>query len=367
MNKEIVKFFTRFFCRQVFTSPKHLGVICFVVVFISLGILFYGYINSFKQIYINDLKGLYPEIFLEHQGRRVKEWMPGIGLEKEIFEVSRSIVFRFHPDAKDTMLFDVGVRAAGPGRLARIVNDEVADGESADEIWVNEALGQKLEGSKGFDGRGIYLKGRAGEYEYVKVNRFSVLGQRDKDWLVLPAGLADNLKMLFNIAAIYPDNSADPDSIKSTFENRGFRVFQWLDRLPFLNLAVYKVGLQLYLAFMVSTLWLTVFLLLSVFHDMLTEFKRVMRFSIIYGLNEFVIFLVFAVFTVLYAALCYSVSWITLRIVTSLGDEFFPLIGSIPLNKLIFYSFILLLPLLAILTGWSLKRVYSEGYVGAEQ
>lgn len=367
MNKEIATFFISFFFRHVFRSPKHLGVICFVVVFISLGVLFYGYINSFKHIYINDLKGLYPEIFVEHQGKQVKKWEPGIELEKELFEVSRTAAFRFSPDKEDILLFDVGVRAARPDRLEAIVNDPISDTGQTEEIWANESLWQKLDDSKEFDGRGIYLKGRGDKYIYVKINRFKVLGQQDKDWLVMPEKVADNLGMLLNIAAIYPENSVDLEAVKTTFEKRGFRVFQWLDRLPFLNLAVYKVGLQLYLVFMVSTFWLTAFLLLSVFHDLLAEFKKVMKFSIIYGLNEGVVFLIFAGFSVLYAGICYLVSWISLRIVKSAGGGFIPLVDSIPVDDLILCSFIILLPFLMVLTGWSLKRVFREGYVGQEQ
>lgn len=366
MNKDIAKFFIRFFQQQVALSPKHWGVICLLVLFLVFGVLFYGYIDSFKQIYIKSLKGLYPQAYVVPRQDRVKEWMPGISVEKEIFQISQDLRFRFQPDTEDILLFDAGIRASAPSHLSVILNKEPSKPPEK-TAWVNQCLWRKLAGSSGFDGEGIYLKARGQKYEYVKLEKFNMLGQRDKDWLVLSKPMARKLGMLFNIAAIYPEAETDMGAVESTYAAHGYKVFQWTERLPFFNIATYRIGIQLYAVFMLSTVFLIIFLLLSVFHDMLIEFKKVMQFSMIYGLNEFAIFVVFSLFSAVYAIGCHVLAGIVLSVVKVFGADVLPLIDSVAVYALTFYSAAILLPGLILLNIVALRRVYNEGYVAQEE
>lgn len=361
MSKDIAKFFLRFFRQQVVLSLKHWGVICLLVLFLVFGVLFYGYIDSFKQIYIKSLKGLYPQAYVVARQDRVKKWMPGISVEKEIFQISQDLRFRFKPNTEDILLVDAGIRASDPSRLSLILNKEPSNspGKTA---WVNQCLWRKLAGSSGFDGEGIYLKARGQRYEYVEIEKFNLLGQRDKDWLVLSKSMARKLGMLFNIAAIYPEAEIDMKTVESSYAAHGYKVFQWAERLPFFNIATYRTGIQLYAVFMLSTVFLIVFLLLSVFHDMLIEFKKVMQFSMIYGLSEFVVFLVFSLFSAVYAIGCHVLAGIVLSVVKVFGVGVLPLIDSVAVYTLTFYSATILLPGLILLNIVALKRVYNEGY-----
>ncbi|MGM0452468.1 MAG: hypothetical protein ACQERN_04835 [Thermodesulfobacteriota bacterium] len=346
---------------------KHWGVIGLLVVFLIFGVLFYGYIDAFKQIYINGLKGLYPEIYIETQGERVNALMPGIAFEKEIFQISQVFKFRFAPDTTDILLFDVGIRASSPERLPGIVNKAEADNNAVNTVWVNRSLWQKLARSTSFDGEGIYLKGRGGRYKYLKVDRFHLLGQNDKDWLVLSTPMAKDLGMLFNIAAIYPGKNADQQSIESTYAAEGYKVFRWSDRLPFLNIAMYRVGLQLYAVFIAATVFLIAFLVLSVFHDMLIEFKKVIQFSMIYGLNEFLILLVFVLFASVYALGCFFLAGAALSGVKAGFSDVFPMLDTIPAVRFLLYAAVILLPILIVLNAVAVIRVRKEGYVSLEE
>lgn len=367
MNINLIKFFIRFFQNHIFKSPKQLMVFLLLVVFLFFGMVFYVSVDTFEEVYINNIKGFYPEIYIPIHRDEIPKLRPDVlTYHEEVFEVSNEIIFKLTIDEPEKIFLNVGLRAIDGNHLSNIVPLKNVENHQQ-TIWINASFKQKIIKTSNYDGKGIYLKSRRGKFHYVMLSDLDFIsGGENKDWMVFSAALAAQLGILPNIIGVYPSTGADIafEEIDKNFAEEGHAVFQWSDRLPFFNVVFLKLGKRLYGVFIFISAFITGYLLISVFHDLFLEFQKIIQFSIIYGLKGYFIYLIFIFFGLTYGFLCFAFSFGLAVLLKGVICSILPLLSFDNLFLMYLYSFGLLAPVIVFVSSFAVYRSFKKGYTG---
>ena len=276
---------------------------CFVA-FLALTTLFYQYICVYQETYITRLKGVYPTTFLETHGRIVDP-LPGFRHEPEVFELTRSVPFRLCAEGQPCSLVDVGIRAIADGENRDLALMDTVTGKPL--VAVNQALYEHLRQAPGFDGSGIYLVDREGKGHYVRIAPFDLLG--DKGWLILPSSLAWALNYFPNVTTVYPIDPMADSKVVERYSASGLKLTLWSDRLPFFSSVFHLLLSSVFRWLMTGTLVLILILNIGFIKDTLREFKKLINFANLYGVNERLLHGAFSVLLTAWFAALFTVSY----------------------------------------------------------
>jgi len=141
-----------------------------------------------------------------------------------------------------------------------------------------------LRQAPGFDGNGIYLLDRTGAGRYVRVTSFDLLG--DKGWLILPTELAWDLGFFPNVTTVYPLQPQGDQEVAEFYGSAGLKVTLWSDRLPFFSSVFHLLLSSVFRWLMTGTLVLILILNIGFIKDTLREFKKLINFANLYGVDE---------------------------------------------------------------------------------
>lgn len=277
----VLRLYIQVFLRQTGMSPKKWLFYPFMIVIFASIWLFYGFIVDFQAYYINELKGVYPEYFLVTNGITVESPEKELLHRPETFEVSTSFSFAFDAESVKTTLVNVGVRAAEPGMIPAV------DGGRLDEetVYLNAVLYKKVAASPGFSDDSVYIDLYQGGRAKVHLRPFELRGS--KGWVVLSTALAEKAGIIQNVNTVYPQGPVDEKSLRAVYLDNGQRLSVWHERIPFTSAVFYKILLNVYVVLVIAVLTLALVLSFGVVTDIVAEINKLIRLSLLYGVNLF--------------------------------------------------------------------------------
>jgi len=297
MKHSKTSIFLSVFKNQFFKSPKQWLIYCLLIIFFTSGILFYSYINGFREAFIDRLKGLYPVAYLYSYGKRIEPFDDKFQHTQEFFHISRSLYFKYDKKSDTNEILDIGVRSANIMHFPKIIPCQPAH-SNENNIWVNQFLWDMISKQNIFDGTGIFWVNDYGESIYIKINTFDLPGS--KGWIFVSNELTETLQLDYNITTIYTTNAIKPDLIKSTYQESNYNVILWIDRLPFFNYIAYIFSLRIFLMFTTGFSILVFLLTLGVLQDTIDELSRLIHFAALYGVSGYYVYGFFLSFVLLY-------------------------------------------------------------------
>lgn len=273
----------RIFKVQFLTSFKQIIVYCLAIFFFAFSFLFYQYIESYKNLVLDNLKGVYPNVFMQTNGLYVPSFDNSSFIHTlEVFELSKNLVLQYGEDSSETMLVDIGIRGfdeSQPPLALNLDKDKIND----KTLWVNSILWSEIASSDSFDGNGLYLRTRSNESIYVNLERFELFG--DKSWAVMTASFANELGFNPNITTIYPVIEMTDAGTKEFYATKNMNATLWTERLPFFGAVFYDLITNIYLVFMTGIVLLVLLLSFGILSGTFLEFEHLILISSIYGIK----------------------------------------------------------------------------------
>ncbi len=291
--------FAKFFISRLFGSYRQWAVFLLISGFTVFAIVFYSYLNNFHTVFIQSLKKVYPEIYIQSHGRHINPLEVGIIHQLEYFDIASQLVFKYRKDGSYKKIMDLGLRSMSQDSIEKIFPME-KDDDSDDffpVMWVNDSLWDFLSESGQFDGNGIWVKNDSihGDDLYLKIRVFHFHGL--KYWAVLPQSAMEQLGRPCNITTIYPPKKLPVSRVKKRYRENRIQIIEWTDRLPFFIKVVFLLSKRIYAVLMLSFLLLVMFMAVGIFQDTMTELRIMIQFASLYGARRYKIYL-FAVFCI---------------------------------------------------------------------
>jgi len=335
--------FSSVFISQFIKSPKQWLIYGLLIIFFTSGILFYSYINGFREAFIDRLKGLYPVAYLHSYGKQIEPFDDRFHHIQEFFHISRSLYFKYKKNSDTNEIIDIGIRTANIKHFPKIIPFQPLH-TNGNHIWVNQYLWDMISKQSFFDGTGIFWVNDYGESIYVKIHTFDLPGS--KGWIFASNDVAENLQLDYNISTIYTANAIKPASIKTTYQESDKNVILWIDRLPFFNYITYIFSLRIFLIFTAGFSTLVFLLTLGVLQDTIDELSRLIQFSALYGVSGYFVYGFFLGFVLLYFFCTIFVSEQITFFINEQIKGVVPIAFSLQKPSLVMYFIILCIPVI---------------------
>ena len=261
--------------REILLSKRQWLVFAVTGAFFAMTWLFQVYLNAYHTRFIAALQGIYPTCYLPVYARGSAQPPSGFLHEQEIFDSGRDLRFRLTQNTADIRLSGIGLRTAAPNRLPT----EMLLENHAHAVFVNEAFQQRIG-----DITRMVLTGANGKTLPVTIVPYSLPG--DEPWLITTSSVAEKLGWHPNIIAIYSLRESAEEEVRAAYGQIGLRPWFWHQRLPFLQLILYKMGRLFAGSLEAGLLLLTATLALGLLGDLFRELSTLVKMSTLYGVNR---------------------------------------------------------------------------------
>ena len=262
------------------TSYRQYFVFFNLILFFSIFLVCNNIVKSFKNTFIEQLKGLYPNAFLLTHGQKVDIDDVGLDLEKEILYLSKNLEIKFSENTNSVIIFNVGFRSTKSQFAPKLVRKSLKDEKS---VLFNSALWKRIYKNHKQDQKKLYLVGDKNKLVYVKVMKFDMAGS--KPWIYMPDSLSKELNLGENITSIYTENY---DNIEKIVSNSGinFQVVRWTERIPFSDEMFYKLMNMAFYIFTICLFIVVCIMIMGITKDSIDEIKKLISFSVFYGISK---------------------------------------------------------------------------------
>lgn len=274
------------FAKNYLLTLRQTVVFVLMILFITSAILFSHNLAVFKDEFIDALRGIYPELFIE--GKRLPEKLKAnFDCREEYLDVSYDgFIFKYSNASADKSFINVVFRTFNDEMIPKIIKYNY---KANDTIYLSSHLYGKIVSSKYYNGSGLYIKSRVPDkapYKYVSLTE--IASSAGNKWIIIKNSLARDLGIGTNIVTLYNEANIEIGTLPPF-------VVLWYERVPFFSQALYNSTQYLFQYFIVSFLILMGILLFLSSTDMMHEFKKLTQFSSLFGVprRQLILFLYF--------------------------------------------------------------------------
>lgn len=276
-----------------------------ITLFITLFLIIKQGLFIYEDVFINSLKGLYPE-FITSSSSTVKDietkYIKGeINVENEVFVHSEEIEFSY--DSWDDMTKYMNVRTYSEKYKEKLFSTIEGQGtckESEKTIWMSSRLFDNMAQDTKFNKKSIFFRDEDDNYIEYEICKFKL--DNNEKWLLLSTQTAKEIAYLpFTKYVLYTDNRDIKEKLHKESELNNWREYIDYDDLGLFLLAkeVSALFLSTFFIFLLSFMVIT-------FSSLAKEFEASLFLIKIYGFNRYKTITLYTLFFLIYT-ICISV------------------------------------------------------------
>lgn len=299
--------FLKFVSKILFSSQQ---VLVTLIMFFALSslLLFYLFFKTFETNYIEQLKSVFPNMYIATSKKIDTKEVPEFEVSYEIFDQTWSSVAIGFDANYFYALGAVGVRSFAPEHVPPILQDVYTD---ANTLYVTQNVYELLTSQKLFTGK-IFMESDKDRKLYsFNVVPFSI--QDDKKWILFPNPAAYKLyrKALFDKAVFY-SKLPDEQALKTLQKHFTQPVFTWDAFISLSSMALKNSMLFIFslLSIAIITLLLISFMFFA--QTLFDDLQHLTRYAIFYGMQKRTLFGIYFLILNSYIGviylLCYGVA-----------------------------------------------------------
>lgn len=271
-----------------------------ITLFITCFLLIKQGLFIYEDIFINSLKGLYPEFITSSKtvaGGLESLYNKNITVKDEVFVHSEEIEFSYEGE-KDITKY-MNVRTFDEGYKKEIFSTLTPLGDCKEDnntIWMSSRLYDNLIQDTTFNQKSLFFKNESDAYISYKICTFKL--DNNEKWLLISNDVRKNIAYLpFPKKVIYTENQ----EIKEFMYNKE-GVDNWKKYIDYDDLGVFLLAKEISSTFLTTFFVFLITFMIIAFSSLAKEFEASIFLIKLYGLNIYRTFILYTFFFLVYTA-----------------------------------------------------------------
>ena len=322
----------RHYVAKIIFSKKQLGTYLVMLLSLFLIILFFMFFKTYTRYYIEELKLIYPSLYLVKDKELSCYKVEGSEIYGEIFEQNIDDFLLSFDGRESFVLNGVALRSFPQSHLPLIIKDIY---QNNDTIYLSNALYNLIKNNPSFHGV-IYLPLQKNNelYRSFKVQPFTM--HDNSKWLVMQNKTAKKIfsDQLFNKVSYY--TKGDEEELKKKLQLRFHNIiYTWEDYITLSNEAFKESMVYLFLALSVAIVVLGLSSIIFFTKGLVDDLLHLTRYAFFYAHSLVHLYGVYLLFALLLLSVnflvSYSLAHIAAQALTSelLGVEVYNPLGTL--------------------------------------
>ena len=361
MDKEL-EFKYRYIFRSYFFALKIIAIILnkttqyisfiSITLFITFFLIIKQALFIYEDIFINSLKGLYPE-FITSSTKLSKsiEKKYVVTIKKEIFVHSEEIEFSY--DGIDTLTKFMNVRTYDEQykhKLFSTLKIKEKCKEDKNTIWMSSRLYDNMAQDAAFDKKSIYFIDEDEVYQKYNICKFEL--DNNEKWLLIPNSTAKKIAyMPFAKYVIYTDNKEIKEQL---YKTKG--VNNWKKYIDYDDLGIFLLAQQVSGTFLATFFIFLVTFMMIAFSSLIKEFEASIFLTKLFGLNKYRTVVLYTLFFFIYTLailLFVYIEYSLVKYIIAFVSDF-----QMPFDSELFMNIFLLLLLIGFVVSVIMTKKY---------
>jgi hypothetical protein len=306
----------------------------------------------YEDIFINSLKGLYPEFLTQHSSiaNKYKD-NENITISKEVFVHSEEVMFSYDGDEGISKFMNVRTfNSQYKEKLFNTLNVSPSCRVQKNTVWISNRLYDNMIQDKSFNQKSIFFVNEEDEYIQYPVCVFA-LGNNEK-WLITSTNTAKEMVYMPETNYIfYASGKKTKESLYSQA-----KVNNWKKYIDYEDLGIFLLSKEISSTFLISFfLFLVVFMIIA-FSSLAKEFQSSIFLQKLFGMNIYQTIFFFSLFFFLYILILFIFVWVEYHIIYYI---LYKIIGvELILNYSLFFLSMFSLFLLGLLVSIAVTKKY---------
>lgn len=283
-----------------------------ITLFITFFLIIKQGLFLYEDIFINSLKGLYPE-FITSSTKLAKsiEEKYDVTIKKEIFVHSEEIEFSY--DGEDTLTKFMNVRTYDDEYKHKLFSTlKITDkcNETSDTIWISSRLYDNMSQDALFDQKTILFKNEDEDYNKFPICKFEL--DNNEKWLLVSTSTAKKIAyMPFAKNVIYTDDKNIKEQLYVMKD-----VNNWKKYLDYDDLGVFLLAKEVSNTFLTTFFIFLITFMVIGFSSLIKEFAASIFLTKLYGLNKYRTVLLYTFFFLIYSIAILAFVFVEYSIIT---------------------------------------------------
>ena len=274
-----------------------------ISLFITLFILVKDGLIMYEDIFINSLKGLYPEFVTNSKSTTKKyEVLEGVSVSKEIFVYSQEIAFSYDGEVDISKFMNVRTYDI---KKKKILFDSIDYDKSCKEddrtLWVSNRLYDTMSQDSDFNKKSIYFVDNEDEYREYNICRFNLAN--DEKWMITSTSIAKDIAYFpFVSSVFYVDNK----DIKDRLYNDK-KVNNWKKYIDYDDYGIFLLSSEVSSSFLITFFIFLITFMIIAFSSLGKEFESAIFLFKLFGMDLINTMFTYLMFFIIYTMLLFVV------------------------------------------------------------
>ena len=253
----------------------------------------------YEDIFINSLKGLYPEFITSSSSLsktiQAKYPIEQLKIKKEIFVHSEEVEFSY--DSKDDITKFMNVRTYDDQykhklfSTLKIVNKCQ---ETPNTLWISSRLFENMAQDSTFDKKSIFFKDEDDNYNRYQICQFNL--DNNEKWLLVSSQTAKNIAyMPFTKYVVYTNDKKIKEQLYTQKD-----LNNWKKYIDYDDLGVFLLASEVSNTFLTTFFIFLISFMIIAFSSLAKEFESSVFLTKLYGLNIYRTIVLYTFFFILY-------------------------------------------------------------------
>jgi len=273
-------YFNSFVLKIIF-AKKQLVVFFIMLISTFVVILFFLFFKTFTTYYIDELKQVYPSVYLV-KTKKIEDYaLKNIEADAEIFELNLdNFAISFNGNDKFT-LGSIGLRSFSKKHIPQSI---VHSFEDKKILYVSQKIYALLKGTKAFKGV-VYLQSDVNHHMY----RFAVKPfhlQDNSKWILIENTMAKKLyrESFFSKAVFY--SKLSEDEVKQRVENKFTNmIYTWDENISLMSRALKDSMLYFFSLITIAISVLSISSIIFFARELADDLTHLTRYAFFYGIS----------------------------------------------------------------------------------
>ncbi len=279
-------------------TTQHISFVS-ITLFITFFFIIKQGLFLYEDIFINSLKGLYPEFITSSSSLskklEAKYPLDKIKIKNEIFVHSEEVEFSY--DSQEDITKFMNVRTYDEEYKDKLFNTltikELCD-QKPNTIWISSRLYDNMSQDSIFNKRSIFFRDEDDNYHEYNLCKFDL--NNNEKWLLVSTKLAKKIAyMPFAKHVIYTNDKQIKDEL---YKTKG--VHTWKQYIDYDDLGVFLLAKEVSSTFLITFFIFLITFMIIAFSSLAKEFESSVFLIKLYGLNIFRTVLLYSFFFLLY-------------------------------------------------------------------
>jgi hypothetical protein len=268
-----------------------------ITLFITFFLLIKQSLFIYEDVFINSLKGLYPEFITSSTtiSKNLKtKFQDKITIKPEVFVHSEEVEFSY--DAKNDITKFMNVRTYDNQYKQKLFDTLVTKQckETQNTIWLSSRLYNNMCQDSVFDKQHIYFKDEDDNYKAYPVCVFDL--KNNEKWLLLSTQTAKQIAyMPFAKKVIYTKDKQIKQQLHKTD-----KINTWKEYIDYDDLGVFLLAKEVSSTFLLTFFVFLLTFMIIAFSSLAKEFEASIFLTKLYGLNIYRTIVLYSVFFLIY-------------------------------------------------------------------